>query len=429
MKLIRLKTTAILLFVTLAASGQSDSLKNIIREQYTIAGDNMGFEYFEKALPSLHWMLKNAPGFSASVQSWAIEAFEKVAENTQDKSKKQILLDSMIIAYKSKAEHFELTDLDKNKLAFRYFRYFLNDPEKLQEAYPLFKSIFETPESVINNNLIPYIYVSVNYHEKVAQIEEDEILQLYMTVSELVSNRYSDDEKRFKDYTERLDNSLLKMMGSPLPCEAIDRIALGMDKIDSLNSAKKVMSFSLNSSCGRTANYMKALNIIANNEPTSGVYKILAQYAAAEKNWDEAIGNYEKALSYETSNKKKSDLYMDLATVHYANYNKPKARESALLAIETNPEESAAAYSFIGNLYMASFDECSDRHDIVQDKAVYLAAYDMFEKAKDTKGMEDAQLRFPTREEAFQIELYDGEPIEVGCWIQVKTILRTRPSN
>ena len=92
-------------------------------------------------------MLKNAPGFSASVQSWAIEAFEKVAENTQDKSKKQILLDSMIIAYKSKAEHFELTDLDKNKLAFRYFRYFLNDPEKLQEAYPLFKSIFETEKN------------------------------------------------------------------------------------------------------------------------------------------------------------------------------------------------------------------------------------------------------------------------------------------
>jgi len=429
MKLIRLNTTAILLFVTLSLCGQSDSIKKVIQEKYTMAGDNITLDYFEKALPSLHWMLRNAPDFSASVQSWAIEAFEKVADRTEDESRKQVLLDSMIFAYQSKAKHFELTDLDKNKLAFRYFRYYLNDTEKLKEAYPLFKSIFETPETVINNNLIPYLYVAMNYHERVSALEESEIMDLYMTLSEMVSDRYADNENRFKDYSDRLDNSLLKMLGSPLPCEAIDQIALGMNKVDSLNAAKKVMSFSLNSGCGRTTNYMKALEIIANNEPTSGVYKILAQYAASEKKWEEAIANYEKALTYETNDEKKSDIHMDLATVNYANYNKPKAREHALKAIELNPEESATAYSFIGNLYMSSFDECAGRHDIVQDKAVYLAAYDMFEKAKDAKGMEEAQLRFPTREEAFQVELYDGEPLEVSCWINVKTILRTRTSN
>lgn len=429
MKLNRLTTTTGLLFLTLSALCQSGDLDQKIKEQYTIAGDNIKLGYTEKAIPQLHWLLKNAPAFSASVQSWAIEAFEEVAESTDEEAKKQVLLDSMMIAYKSKAEHFELTELEQNKLAFRYFKYYLNDSEKLKEALPLFKEIFSKPDSPINNNLLPYIYIAERYHTLVAPLQESEIMDIYLMLSEQISVRYANDDARFKDYTDRLDSSLLRMLGTPLPCSSIDQIALGMSKRDSLNVAKKVMAFGLNSGCGRTDNYMEALKILSRNEPTPGIFKILAQYAAAEKDWDEAIFNYNKALSLETDDKKKADIHMDLATAHYANYNKPLARQQALKAIELDAGQSTAAYSFIGNLYMTSFDECSFGEDVVQDRAVFLAAYDMFLKANDVKGMEEAQLRFPTREEAFQIDLYDGDSIEVGCWIKVNTILRTRTSN
>lgn len=429
MKPIRLTTTALLLLLTCSVIAQSGSLEYKIKEQYAIAGDNIKLDSIEQAIPSLHWLLKNAPDFSASVQSWAMDVFEKVAESTNDESRKQVLLDSMIIAYKSKAEHFKLTELEQNKLAFRYFKYYLNDPERLREAYPLFKEIFSSPDSPINNNLLPYIYVASRYHELVEPLSESEIMNTYLMLSEQISVRYVDDNSRFKDYTDRLDSSLLKMLGTPLPCSSIDQIALGMTKRDSLNVAKKVMAFGLNSSCGRTDNHMEALKILARNEPTPGIFKILAQYAAAEKDWNGAIANYSKALNLETDNKKKADLHMDVATAHYANYNKPKAREHALKAIELDEDQSTAAYSFIGNLYMASFDECSFGSDMVQDRAMYLAAYDMFLKANDAKGMEEAQLRFPSREEAFQIDLYDGDVIEVGCWIKVSTVLRTRASN
>ncbi|NVJ48048.1 MAG: hypothetical protein HWE07_13010, partial [Cytophagia bacterium] len=101
----------------------------------------------------------------------------------------------------------------------------------------------------------------------------------------------------------------------------------------------------------------------------------------------------------------------------------------ALKVIELDAEQSSTAYSFIGNLYLSSFDDCADRYDKVQDKAVYLVAYDMFALAKDAKGMEEAQLRFPTRTEAFDLNMDDGDEIDVGCWIQRKTKLRTIVSN
>lgn len=429
MRINRLITTAGFLLLTLSVLCQTGKLEQKIKEQYTIAGDYIKLGYTEKAIPQLHWLIKNAPSFSASVQSWAIEAFETAAGNTNNDSKKQVLLDSMIIAYKSKAEHFELTELEKNKLAFRYFKYYLNDAEKLKETLPLFKEIFTNPDAPINNNLLPYLYVAERYHALVGPLEESYIMDIYLMLSEQIAVRYANDDNRFKDYTDRLDKSLLIMLGSPLPCSSIDQIALGMSKKDSLNVAKKVMAFGLKSGCGRTDNYMEALKILSRNEPTPGIFRILAQYAAADKNWDQAILNYNKALNLETDDKKKADIHMDLATAHYANYNKPLARQQATKAIELDIEQSTAAYSFIGNLYMTSFDECSFGEDIVQDRAIYLAAYDMFLKANDVKGMEEAQLRFPTREEAFQIDLYDGDSIEVGCWIKVNTILRTRTSN
>ena len=84
-----------------------------------IASDNVGFNKFDKAIPALHWMLKNASSFSESVQDDAIEVFESKANEASNTAQKAMFLDSITIAFESKREYFGLDAQDKNKLAFR----------------------------------------------------------------------------------------------------------------------------------------------------------------------------------------------------------------------------------------------------------------------------------------------------------------------
>ena len=430
MKPIHTILSVFLILSLTSVRAQTTSADQLIKEKYTLAGDNVKLGKYNEAIPHLSWLIKNAPDFSESVQSWAIQAFEQAANNTESKARKSILLDSMVVAYKSRQEHFGLSDLEKNKFAFRYFKYFRGDKVKMAEAYPLFQDIFNKPESLLNNNLVPFMYITAEYNELVKPLDQNEVMENYLLVSALITERYyNDDKKRFDDYTSHIDNNLLKILGNPLPCAAVNELSAGLSQPDSLNVAKKIMTFSLSGSCDKTEDYMNSLKIISRNEPTPGILKILSQYSAAEKDFETALSFNIQAFNLETDLKKKADLSMDIAMLHYANMDKPSAREYAFKAIELDEDQSAMAYSFIGNLYMASFDECAGRYDIVQDKAVYLAAYDMFKKANDTKGMEAAAQQFPTREEAFNLDLLDGEPLEVGCWIKTKTILKTRVSN
>lgn len=422
-------TIAFLLLLSIPTLAQTDSIENIARDYHIRASDYMKYDDYEKAIPNINWLLKNVPLRSEAIQSWAIEAYEQVAEQSEG-TRKAVLLDSMLYAYKSKKQYFGLSDIDKNKLAFRYFKYFQNDTEKLKEAYPFFKELFSTPDLPINNNLIPYMAITEKYNSKVQPLDQSEIMDVYMLTSERVANEYfSGNNKRYESYSSFLNASLRNIFNGEMPCSAIQRVSDGLTNPDSVLVAKKVLSENLNSGCGRTDGYTAALELLVRNEPSAGLYKILAQYAAVDKDYDQAIEYYEKAINLEGDAKKQADIHMDIASIHFINLNKPKSREHALKVIELDAEQSSTAYSFIGNLYLSSFDDCADRYDKVQDKAVYLVAYDMFALAKDAKGMEEAQLRFPTRTEAFDLNMDDGDQIDVGCWIQRKTKLRTIVSN
>jgi hypothetical protein len=109
--------------------------------------------------------------------------------------------------------------------------------------------------------------------------------------------------------------------------------------------------------------------------------------------------------------------------------NKAKAREAAFKAADLEQAEAAAAYSFVANLYMGSFEDCAEGYSQIDDRAIFMAAYDLFKKAGDTAGMQSAQEQFPTTSQAFTETYEEGAVLDVGCWINVKTKLRTRKSN
>ena len=75
---------------------------------------------------------------------------------------------------------------------------------------------------------------------------------------------------------------------------------------------------------------------------------------------------------------------------------------------------------------MSSFDDCKQLKSKVDDRAIYLIAYDMYQKAGNTRGMKSAEAQFPSISEMFELDLKEGQSITVGCWINQSTTLRRR---
>lgn len=95
-------------------------------------------------------------------------------------------------------------------------------------------------------------------------------------------------------------------------------------------------------------------------------------------------------------------------------------------ALSVNPD-AREAYNLIGNLYFSSFEECKGGESKVKDRAIFIVAYKMYEKAGNTEQMAASKEQFPSIEEIFSEGFNEKEKITVDCWINESAVLQRRP--
>ena len=134
---------------------------------------------------------------------------------------------------------------------------------------------------------------------------------------------------------------------------------------------------------------------------------------------------FEEALSLTEKNGEKADIYLELADLAYRRGQNSTARDYALKAVSADGNKTDA-YTFIGDLYFRSFDQCKGGENIVQDRAVFLAAYEMYRRGGDTSRMANAKAQFPSAEEIFTHNMEVGQQIKVGCWINETVTIQRR---
>ena len=127
-------------------------------------------------------------------------------------------------------------------------------------------------------------------------------------------------------------------------------------------------------------------------------------------------------------NVKKADIYLKLAKMKGSGGMKSTAREFANKALGVDPSNKDA-FKFIGDLYMTSFDACAGKKDIVLDRAIFIAAYNMYRKAGDGAAMARAKAQFPSIDKIFELGYEEGQQIKVNCWVNTSVTLERRPAN
>ena len=78
---------------------------------------------------------------------------------------------------------------------------------------------------------------------------------------------------------------------------------------------------------------------------------------------------------------------------------------------------------------MNSFEDCKQGQSRVQDRSIFIAAYNMYKLAGSSTGMLNAKAQFPSSEEIFNESREVGDQISTGCWVNETVTLDRRPSN
>ena len=275
--------------------------------------------------------------------------------------------------------------------------------------------------------LLPYMSVVMYNAQYLKNLSEEEILERYDKIIEIADHMIAQDKKKEKvqEYKTKIDGMLVKVVD--FSCDMV-RTKLGPqleENPSDLKLAKKIFGFMLNGKCTDDPLWVKAGKIILEKEPDFGIAKAIASKCAANNDFACAEANFLTALSLTEDPEDKADMYLALGGMAADRGQKSKARELYNKALGMDPTKKEA-YSRIGYLYYQSFEQCSGKDDIVQDRAVFLAAYDMFERGGNQKMMNSAKEQFPSKEEIFTYNYTTGDNLKVNCWISISTSIRSR---
>ncbi len=435
------KLITILLCLVVATTSYAQDLKlpddpelaSEARRRFALAVDNMAIKEYRQAANSIHWLLNNAPGMYDGLYVNGYNVYEELSEK-ESGNEKEALLDSMIICYKLKDKFFELNIREQNNLAYRYYKYWKSDKSKMKEGLAAYERVYKNEHAdIINNNLVSYMDMIRRAKAYGNDITAEKAIDVYFQINEVVDfkDNANADHAKFDRYREALTGLLIQTVGEDkLNCEFInENLAPGLDQKEDLKLAKKVFGLLLSRECGDSPYFMKAAEIIQREEPTEGLAKVMAQRYVAAKDYTKALEFYNSAMEISTDDEKKAQLLMDMSKIYAQQGDKAKARTAALDAAKLDSELAKNAYSFVAGMYMGSFDDCAKQQSQIDDRAIFMAAYDLYQRAGDSAGMNNAKAQFPTVSDVFTANKKEGDAIRVGCWIQVNTTIRTRPSD
>jgi tetratricopeptide (TPR) repeat protein len=369
------------------------------------------------------WLLQNAPDLNTAIYINGEKIYKGLMESTKDEAQQQIYFDSLIMMYDMRVKYCGEEESVIVREAYETYKQNAKKVSELENMLNLFDRAYDLKGNDLDYYVIlPYMSTVVNNVKYVKKLTEEQILERYDKIMSVIDFNISQgiNEDRWRGYKSTVDGMLVSVVN--VDCDFVRKNMAPKFKEDpsDLKLAKKIFGFMLNGKCTDDPLWLEAGKKIQEKEPEFGLAKNIGlklkgvNNAEAEKYFNQAI-----TLTEDPGNK--ADMYMQLGTMKSGS----TARDYYRKALAADPTKREA-YAAIGYLYYQSFESCAGKADIVKDRATFLAAYDMFERAGNSKMMEAAKEQFPSKEEIFTYNYNSGDNLSVGCWIGESTVIRTR---
>lgn len=429
----RVKFTFIVLFlVTIMSSAYAQSGwnwpedKKTAEEKVVLYTDLMKSDKFMEARKPLQWLLQNTPDLNPSIYINGVKIYEALADAEKDAKKQIVFADSALLLYDLRIKYFNDEANVINRKAYAAYKYQIARKDKYDGIFNLFKRAFElNGNSTLDINCVIFMDFMNKYKAAGAKITDEEIFDNYDLIMQVLDN--APQNARILKFKEQVDEILVRTI--EVDCNFVEQNFGPKFEAnpEDVKLAKKIYQLLSTGKCSDSPLYIKVLVAVQKSEPSYGIAKVLGIKYKVSGEYDKSLKYYQEALTLTDENTKKADIYLEIGDVHEKKGAKPSARDAFLKAVSVDPSRKEA-YSLIGNLYFnsaASSKDCPGEN-VVYDRAVFIAAYEMFKRAGNTSGMKSAEAQFPSMEDIFNHNLEVGQSIKVGCWINETVVLQRR---
>ena len=395
--------------------------------QYT---DALKLKNFNAARAPLQWLLHNSPYLNTSIYINGARIYGNLIEQETDEAGKEALVDSLMLIYDMRMEHCGEKDEVLARKAYDAYLYMVKVEDKHQYILKLFDEAYELNKPDLPEYMMmPYIDIARrNFKNKT--ITEEELKQRHDKILESLDRQITmEKDAASKAKLEEMKANISGMVTSddPVDCNFVKNTLepkfRGNPK--DLEMAKRIFGLMLKAGCTDDPLWIETGELIAAHEPGYGIYKNLGVKAQAAGNLNKAARFYDKALKYAENNVERAELYSRKGALLADRGKYSQARKMYYKALEANPGDKSP-YNAIGYLYFNSFNMCAGKKNIIKDRAVFFAAYDMFIKGGNSAMAAKAKAQFPSKTEIFEYNMNVGDPIRIGCWIGERSIIRSR---
>jgi len=405
-------------------------------EQVAIYGDALKQGNPRGATAGILYMYNVAPQWNTKLYIDAADAYDKLAEKETDPAKKKILADSLLIWYDLRIKNCGDEVNVLNRKAYASYKYNIKNKERLPELLALYDKVFEiSGDKVSDGNLVAYITTVKANQIAHKNLTDDQVLSRYDKIINIIDQKIAKattdkkdaDVKKLRDYKDAVDGLLITIVKVDCDLGRKNLAPKFKQNPEDLALAKKIFSFMLQGKCSDDPIALEAADVVhrLSAEKDYGIIKFLIVRNMQAGNFDRAAELTKEALPLAATPQDKSEINLYMGSIESKKGNYAGAREMFRQAAAADPSNKEA-WEKIGDLYYNSADNCAKKQILAQDRLVYLAAYEMYQKAGNSQLMARAKAQFPSKEEIFLLNWQKGSTQQVGCWINESVALNTR---
>lgn len=394
-------------------------------------GDYYNKEDYANSLRFWRYMFREAPGYQETVHITGIKMFKDLIDQEEDSVKRELLIDTVLMIYDKRIECFGKEGYLLGRKGYEVMKYRQKNYDEIRAYFA--RSIELQGDDTEYFILTPYAKLMA-YEYRKEEISLEEILALYMKISEIVdANKGTDYEQYYNDAMESVTDYFKKL--GILDCDNLRDVFAGMYKDDPENPEvwRKVKAgLSGCSTCDTLFNEInkKLLTV----EPDVELATRIADCETKIGSTSEALKYYDKAIELAEDSIKKASLAYAVAVLEFRELNNyPKARQYCYEALKYRPNWGDP-YMLIGDMYIASGAMCKKEKPL-NGYAVSWVAIDKYLKAKSVDPSVASKANqligkyseyFPTLTEVFNTEYREGSSYTIGCWINETTTVRLK---
>ncbi|WP_425390591.1 hypothetical protein [Ekhidna sp.] len=385
---------------------------------------------FKEAMDPLNWLYENNPELNPSIYIQGVDCIEDMLKKTTDKARKERLQDSLLWMYDMRIKYFDNDAATMDRKAYEAFKLYYKTPSKYPMLADLYAKAYEMNGPDISTfNLNTYMLLAKNFHQiDDSKMPAEKVLDIHTQISEIIDAKRKNGENADKLNKEQAKtDAWLSSIPGILTCEFIEEKLVPKFRANpsDLNTAKKIFKYSVEAKCTDQPFFLEASEPVFKEQPSYALASAIGNKYLAIGEVSKGLKYHEEALNLASSNEERFESLMGQAVANSKLGNKSRARTLAYEALSAKPG-SSEAYNLIGNMYFTSFEDCRGDKSKVMDRAVFLAAYKMYEKAGNTTQMAASKEQFPSIEEIFNEGMEEGETITVGCWINESVKIQRR---